>query len=317
MRKVGLAVLSCVMLVFFAAASWGMTFVTIGTGGVGGTYYPLGGAIAEVLTKADIGIKATSRAAGASQENCRLVGSGRIQMGMTMGITLYQAYMGTGAFVKDGKLPLRTLMQMYPAPHHLVTTTKTGIKTLADLKGKKVVLGAPGSGDMILSTLILAAAGLDVEKDINKQLLTMAESTTALKDGNIDAVFWNFPTPGAAYLEASAVRDLVLIPLPSDLVKEIVKQNPFLFPYTIKGGTYAKQDQDVLTVADGNFLIVNEKMEEDVAYRILKTIIDHREDFMKVTQQAAHFTSEGASIGVIPFCEGSKKYFLENGIRVD
>lgn len=311
-----LAVLCVALFVLSAGQALAMTFVTLGTGGVGGTWYPLGGVMAEVLSNSGIGVKATSRATGASQENCRLLASERVQVGMSMGVTLYQAYTGTGFFEKDGKLPLATLMNMYPAPHHLVTVKGTGIEKFDDIRGKKVVFGAPGSGDEMLSTMILQAAGMDPEKDVKKELLTMSESTMALKDGNIDAVFWNFPTPGAAYLETAASRETKLIAIPEDVVKKVTEQNPFLFAYTIKAGTYDKQDQDVLTVADGNYLVVNSKMEEKLGYDLVKTILDNKDAFLKVTKQAEHFIPTEASQGIIPFAKGAVKYFAEQGITV-
>jgi len=315
-KKRNMVVLFGVMACLLATQVFAMTFVTIGTGGVGGTWYPLGGAIAEVLTNSGINIKATSRAAGGSQENCRLVASGRVQMGMSMGVTLYQAFNGTDFFEKEGKLDLRILMNMYPSPHHLVATKNSGINSFEDIKGKKVVLGAPGSGDEMLSTLILLSAGIDPEKDIKKELLTYTESTMALKDGNIDAAFWNFPTPAPAYLEMLAVREMNLIPLPEEVVQKVVEKNPFMLPYVIKAGTYDKQDSDVLTVADGNFLIVSPKMDEALSYDLVKAILENKEAFLRVTKQAEHFVANEASKGIIPFASGSVKYFGEQGISV-
>jgi TRAP transporter TAXI family solute receptor len=309
-----LGILAAVAII--ASAAWAATFVTIGSGGVGGTYYPLGGVMAEVFNNAGIVVRATSRSTAASKENCRLVASGRVQVGMSMGSTLWQAYNGVEAFEQDGKLPVRTLMNMYPAPHHLVTTTRTGITKFEDIKGKRVSLGAPGGGDQVLTLMILKAAGIDPDKDLQKQQLTQPEGVTALKDGNLDAVFWNFAAPGSAVLEVAAVRDIVLIPLPEDVVSRVVADNPFLFPYTMKAGTYPKQDADVLTIADGNFLVVHEKMDEKLAYDLLKTMIDNKEAFMKVTTQASHFTPTETGVGIIPFVSGAVKYFKEQGVEV-
>ena len=264
--------ISMVILALFASAAFATTFVTIGSGGVGGTYYPLGGVMAELLTKGNVDIKATSRSTAASKENCRLVASNKAQIGMTMGSTLYQAYTGTEAFKDDGKLPLLTLMHMYAAPQHLVTTTRTGIKKFSDIKGKKVSLGAQGGGDQLLSLMILDAAGMDPDKDLRKQQLSQPEAVTALKDGNIDAAFFNFAVPGSAVMEIAAVRDVVLIPLPDDVIAKVTAKHPFLMPYTITKGSYTKQDQDVKTVADGNFLVVNNKLPEKVAYDMVKII---------------------------------------------
>ncbi|QTX31413.1 TAXI family TRAP transporter solute-binding subunit [Aminithiophilus ramosus] len=317
MKKSLVVALIVAGLFAMAGSAFAVTFVTIGSGGVGGTYYPLGGAMAEVLSKADIGVKATSRSTSASRENCRLLAAGRAQIGMTMGSTLYQAYKGLDAFEQDGELPLRILMHMYPAPHHLVTTTKTGITSFEDIRGKKISLGAPGGGDQVLTQMILAAAGIDPDKDINKQQLTQPEGVMALKDGNVDAVFWNFATPGSAVLEVSAVRDVVLVPLPQDLVDKVTAAHPFLFAYRIPKETYPGQTEDVLTVADGNFLAVNADMDEKLGYDLVKTLIEHREEFVKVTQQAAHFVPEEASVGIIPFTAGAAKYFKEQGFEVE
>lgn len=303
-------------MIFAGAAYAATTFITIGSGGVGGTYYPLGGVMAELLTKSNAGIKATSRSTAASKENCRLVASDKAQIGMTMGSTLYQAYTGTEAFQEDGKLQLLTLMNMYAAPQHLVTTTRTGIKSLDDIKGKKVSLGAPGGGDNLLSVMILEAAGWNVDKDIQKQQLTQPEAVTALKDGNIDAAFFNFAVPGSAVMEIAAVRDVVLIPLPAPLVEKICAKHPFLLPFTIEKGTYAKQANDVFTVADANFLVVNPKMTDQVAYDCLKIFIEQRDALMKVTPHAANFVPEKAAVGIIPFHPGAIKYLREKGVNV-
>ena len=279
MKKRNILALAMAMVFVLSTMTFAATtFVTIGSGGVGGTYYPLGGVMAELLTKANVGIKATSRSTAASKENCRLVASNKAQIGMTMGSTLYQAYTGTEAFKEDGKLPLLTLMNMYAAPQHLVTTTKTGIKTFADLKGKKVSLGAPGGGDQLLSIMILKAAGWNPDKDINKQQLSQPEAVTALKDGNIDAAFFNFAVPGSAVMEIAAVRDVVLIPLPDEVIKKVCKDNPFLLPFTIAKNSYAKQSAPCKTVADANFLVVNGKMSDQVAYDCLKIFVEKREE---------------------------------------
>ncbi|MDR1376217.1 MAG: TAXI family TRAP transporter solute-binding subunit [Synergistaceae bacterium] len=308
-----------VLFLIFAmcgASDAGQAFVTIGSGGVGGTYYPLGGVMAELLSNGGVDIRANSRSTSASRENCRLVASDQAQIGMTMGSTLWQAYNGIEAFVEDGKLDLLTLMNMYPAPQHLVTTTRSGIKTFEDIRGKKVSVGAPGGGDQVLTNMILAAAGWNPEKDIQKQQLTQPEAVTALKDGNIDAAFFNFAVPGSAVMEIAAVRDVVLISLPDEVVAEVCKNNPFMMPSTIVSGTYAKQEVDVKTIADGNFLVVSSKMDPQVAYDCVKIFVEKREEIMKTTPQAADFVPEKASIGIIPFHPGAEKYLKEQGAEV-
>lgn len=306
--------LAVAALVCFVSVGFAATFITIGTGGVGGTYYPLGGSMAEVLNKAGIDVKASSRSTAASKENCRLVASDKAQMGMTMGSTLYQAYTGTEAFAEDGKLPLKILFNMYPAPQHLLTVKGTNIKTFADLKGKRVSIGAPGSGNQVLTRMILDAAGIDPEKDFKMAQLTQPEAAMALKDGNVDAVFWNFAAPGAAVMEVEAVREVVFIPLPEDLVTKIVEKNPFLMSYKLKAGVYKSITKDVLTIADGNYMVVKDTLPEELAYKLVKTLIENKDTFMDITPQAAHFVPEESSKGIIPFHPGAVKYFKEKGI---
>ena len=292
------------------------TFVTIGSGGVGGTYYPLGGVMAELLSNGGVNIRANSRSTSASRENCRLVASDQAQIGMTMGSTLWQAYNGIDAFKDDGKLDVLTLMHMYAAPQHIVTTTRTGIKTFDDMKGKKISVGAPGGGDQVLTNMILEAAGW-TDKDFQKQQLTQPEAVTALKDGNLDVAFFNFAIPGSAVMEIAAVRDVVLIPIPAEVIKKVCDANPFMMDFTIPAGTYDKQTEDCRVVADGNFLVVNSKMTDQVAYDCVKIFIEKRDEIQKTTPHASEFTPEKAGVGIIPFHPGAAKYFEENGVKVD
>jgi len=316
MKKRVLALGLFLVVALSGTALAAQTFVTIGSGGVGGTYYPLGGVMAELLTKGGVDIRANSRSTSASRENCRLVASDQVQIGMTMGSTLWQAYNGTDAFKDDGKLDLLTLMNMYAAPQHIVTTTRTGIKTFADMKGKKISVGAPGGGDQVLTNMILAAAGW-TDKDYSKQQLTQPEAVTALKDGNLDVAFFNFAIPGSAVMEIAAVRDVVLIPIPDDVIAKVVKENPFMLPFTIPAGTYAKQTEDCKVVADANFLVVSSKMSDKVAYDCLKIFVEKRDEIQKTTPHAAQFVPEKAGVGIIPFHPGAAKYLGENGVKVE
>jgi TRAP transporter TAXI family solute receptor len=165
--------------------------------------------------------------------------------------------------------------------------------------------------------MILKEAGIDPDKDFSKQQLTQSEGVMALKDGNIDAVFWNFAAPGSAVLELAAQRDIVLVPIPADVVKKVVAKYPYLLSYTIKAGTYPKVDKDVLTIADANYLVVKKGMDEKLSYSLIKTILENQKKFMDVTPQAAHFNPQEASLGkVAPFTPGAVKYFKEKGVQM-
>lgn len=291
-------------------------FVTIGTGGVGGTYYPLGGAMAEVLNKADIGVRATARTTDASVENCRLVATGKAQMGMTMGSVLWQAYKGTGPFEQDGPLPLAILFNMYPAPHHLVTVEGYGVESFYDIKGKRVSLGAPGGGDQALTRMILKTAGIDPENDMNAAQLSQPEAVMALIDGNVDAVFFNFAAPAAAVMEIAAVRKIKLIPFPEEVVTKLLQEYPFMMRYEFEPGIYPGVESPVLSIADANFMVVHKDLAEELSYKLVKTIIENRAAFMDITKQAANFVPEKAGKGIIPFHPGAAKYFEEQGVSM-
>ncbi|MDI7262173.1 MAG: TAXI family TRAP transporter solute-binding subunit, partial [Thermodesulfobacteriota bacterium] len=177
-----------------------------------------------------------------SVENCRLVGAGESDMGMVMGSIAYKATQGGDPFEK--KFPLVALFQMYSAPEHIVTVQGKGIKSVKDLKGKKVSIDVPGSGCAVMAKAILEEYGFNLEKDLTIAHLSQSEGVQALKDGVVDAVFFNFAYPGAAVLDLAATRDIILIPIEPSMADKIVKKFPYYVKITIPGKTYPKADYD-------------------------------------------------------------------------
>ncbi len=285
--------------------------IKIGTGSPGGVYYPLGGAMAELCTKklADKGIEVTAVSTAASVENCRLVGRGEVQFGMAMGDIAYQAYMGEGKFKE--KLPILAAFSMYPAPEHIITTDPN-IKTIYDLAGKKVSVGAPGSGNAAMAELILKTAG--IWDKIEKYYYSQPQAAQALKDGNVDVVFWNFAYPASAVQEVAAVRDVYFVQIPDKIVNEIVSKYPYYKPGVIPAGTYKNQNVDVKTIQVGNDMIVNKDVPEEVVYNIVKTIFENAEELHDVHPVAKQLTPENAIKTAIPLHPGAEKYFREVGV---
>jgi len=187
------------------------TRISIGTGGTGGVYYPLGGGIASVLSKHVPGVDATAEVTAGSVANLQLLGSGKSEMGFTMADSAWDAYNGLDKF-KD-KVPLRTLVVFYPNRMHVVTVEGTGVNKMADLKGKRVSTGAPASGTEVMAMRLIEASGLDPNKDMTRERLSVAESVNALKDGKIDALFWvgGVPTPSITDLAATPGKKIKLI----------------------------------------------------------------------------------------------------------
>jgi hypothetical protein len=290
-------------------------FLTLASGSPGGAYYPLGGGMSVVIQKTVEGFRCASESTGASVENSRLVGNGDSDMGMVMGSVGYNAAEGKKPFEK--KYDIVSLFQMYPAPQHLVTTAQSKIKSIADLRGKKVSIDVPGSGCSTMAKIILEEAGFNLEKDLKIANLSQTESVQALKDGVIDATFFNFAYPGSAVMDLAATRDIVLVPIEQKLADQILKKYPYYVKIVIPGKTYAKVDYDVLCLGDSNVMIANKKMKDDVAYKIVKAIYTNVNEgqwaLKNVHPIAAQLTPQNAVNSPLPLHPGAAKYFKEVG----
>src|ERR1700741_624558 len=177
--------------------------MSIGTGGTGGVYYPLGGAVANVLSKSLPNVQATAEVTGGSVDNLKLIGAGKSELGFTMADAALDALKGEDKF-KSGKVPLQALLVVYPNRMHVVTVEGTGIETMADLKGKRVSTGSPGGATEVMAFRVIQAAGLDKDKDMKRERLGVAESVNAIKDRKIDAFFWVGGIPTAAVTDLAA-----------------------------------------------------------------------------------------------------------------
>jgi TRAP transporter TAXI family solute receptor len=290
-------------------------FLTLASGSPGGVYYPLGGGMSVVIQKTVEGFRCAAESTGASVENSRLVGNGDSDMGMVMGSVGYNASQGKAPFKK--KYDIVSLFQMYPAPQHLVTTAQSKIKTIADLKGKKVSIDVPGSGCSTMSKIILQEAGFDLAKDLTIANLSQTESVQALKDGVVDATFFNFAYPGSAVMDLAATRDIVLVPIEEKLADRILKKYPYYIKMFIPGKTYAKVDYAVLCLGDSNLMIANKKMKDEVAYKIVKAIYSNvqagKYALINVHPVAAQLTPQNAVNSPLPLHPGAAKYFREVG----
>jgi TRAP transporter TAXI family solute receptor len=289
-------------------------FLTLASGSPGGVYYPLGGGMAVVIQKTT-DLRCAAESTGASVENCRLVGAGESDMGMVMGSIAYKAIQGQEPF--ERKFPIVALFQMYPAPEHIVTLSGKGIKSVKDLKGKKVSIDVPGSGCAVMAKAILEEYGFNLEKDLTIANLSQSESVQALKDGIVDAVFFNFAYPGAAVLDLAATRDLLLIPIEPSMADKIVKKYPYYVEITIPAKTYPKVDSDILCLGDSNVLIANKQMEEEVAYNIVKAIFENVDKgkwaLINIHPIAAQLTPKNAVNSPIELHPGAIKYFKQVG----
>jgi TRAP transporter TAXI family solute receptor len=294
--------------------------ISIATGGTGGVYYPIGGGIAAVLSKKVPGMEATAEVTGGSVDNLKLIDGDATYIGMSMADAALDAYQGKDKF-KSGKVPLRTLMIMYPNRMHVVTVEGKGINTMADLKGKRVSTGSPGSATEVMAFRMLEAAGLDKDKDVTRERLSVAESVNAIKDNKIDAFFWVGGLPTAAVTDLANTPGTTIKMIDnSDLVPAMNKKYGNLYVAdTIPKATYRGMDKDNQQATVMNILVANEKMPDQVAYNIVKTIFESREELIAVHKDTADFKLEKqkASATPVPFHPGAIKYYKEKGYSVD
>ncbi len=292
--------------------------LSIGTGGTGGVYYVLGGGMAQVISKYVAGAEATAEVTAASVDNCKLINSKQADLGLIMADTGYDAYKGQERF-KSGAVPVRTIAVLYSNYMHFVTVDGTGIKSIADFKGKRISTGSPGSGTEVMALRVLESYGINPDRDIKRERLSVAESAGALKDHKVDAFAWVGGLPTAAVLDLAATPGVKIKILPSaehlDLMQK--KYGPVYFSLTIPKTAYPHMDADVNVACVANLLLCHEKMDAGLVYNIIKVLLEHQPELVTVHKEAKNFTLASATVGSsLPFHPGAVKYFQEKGIKI-
>ncbi|ABO51715.1 TRAP transporter solute receptor, TAXI family [Desulforamulus reducens MI-1] len=285
-------------------------FFNIATGGTAGVYYPLGGAIAEIINKNISGANATAQSTGASVANVNMLTEGNVQIAFVQNDIAYYATNGTEMF-KDKKVDgLKCLATIYPETVQLVTLEGKGIKSVADLKGKKIAVGAAGSSVTGNSRHVLEAYGLTFE-DIQPQYLSFAEAANSLKDGNIDAAFLTAGVPTAAVQDIAAQHKVVMVPIEADKIDSMIQKYPFYTKVVIPADAY-KQGADIETVGVKAMLVATDKMDEQTAYDITKAIFTNLDQLKAAHAVGQYISKETAKDGVsIPMHAGAEKFFNE------
>ena len=294
--------------------------IAIATGGTGGVYYPMGGGMANVLSKHLPGIQATARVTGGSVDNLKLVGTGQSEVAFTMVDAARDALKGEDKF-KGNPVELRTLMVLYPNRMHVVSVEGKGIDKMSDLKGKRVSTGSPGSATEVMAFRVIEAAGLDRDKDMKRERLGVAESTNALKDGKIDAYFWVGGLPTAAVTDLGATPGVKLKLVDhSDVVEKMnAKYGAGLYSIgVIPAKTYPGQDKDNQISVVQNILVADAKMSEKQVYDIVKTLYEKRDEIAMAHGEAKAIVldTQNKANTTIPWHPGAEKYFKEAGAKM-
>jgi TRAP transporter TAXI family solute receptor len=316
--RIALAVLAvCAIGGVFPALAQQGSRISITTGGTGGVYYPMGGGMANVLSKYVPGLQATAEVTGGSVDNLKLIGAGKSEVGFSMVDAAWEASQGLDKF-KDGKVNARTLMVLYPNKMQVVTIDGTGITKLADLKGKRVSTGSAGSGTEIMALRVLEAVGLDGKKDIKQERLGAAESVNAIKDRKIDAFFWVGGVPTAALTDLAATPGIKIRLIDHAEAVDAMnkKYGPLYTKGTIAGNAYQGMDKAVDNIDVWNILVTNDKMSDAMAYSIVKTLMEKKPELVAVHKEAENIDLKNQKTGSpIPFHPGAQKYFEERGVK--
>lgn len=310
MNKRLIAVALCLFAVAGAFAQ--QRFVTIATGGTAGTYFPLGGALAEIWNKNIPKMNANSTTSGASVANVAMLKDGKVDIIFVQNDISYYAYTGTELFEGKQYKDIRGMAALYDETVQIVALADSGIKTIADLKGKRVGVGAAGSGTELNARQILEAAGITY-KDIRVQYLSFAECASNLKDGNIDAAFNTAGFPTAAIQDLGASKKIAIVAIDGTTASKLMGKWSFYTPTKMPAGTYIGQGSDVMTVSVKSMLAVSSKVSDQLVYDMLKTMFANGERLAASHKKGADIMIATATDGMsIPMHPGAEKFYKEN-----
>jgi len=292
-------------------------YISIATGGTAGTYYPLGGALAKIFNDNIDGVTANAQATGASTENVGLIAEGEAEVAFIQNDITYYAFTGTETFEGKDKIEnMRGMAMIYPELVQILATKESNIKSVDDLRGKKVAIGAPGSGVEANARQVLAVHGM-THDDLGKaDYLSFNEAADQLKNKQIDAAFITAGIPTSAVTEVAQTSDIVMIPIEKDKITELIDRYPYYTEVDIPKGTYNGQEHDNPTVAVMAMLVVPEDLDEELVYNMTKTLFEHKQEIADTHDRGNDIQLETALIGMpIEVHPGAQRYYDEKGIN--
>lgn len=285
----------------------------IATGGTAGTYYPLGGGIANLIQD-EAGTNATAQVTGAAVENMRLISDKEVDLAITQGDIADYAAKGTEMFTEGAVDNLQAIGALYQETIQIVVSEKSGIESVAELKGKKVSVGAPGSGTEVNARQILEVYGLTFE-DLNTERLSFGDSAKKIQDGGLDAAFVTAGAPTAAINELAATTGIRILTIEDDKIQAIMDKYKYYSQQVIPADTYPKQDTEVTTVAVMAIMSVRAELDTQLVYDITKAIYENTEPLIAINAKANEIQTDKALDGIsIPLHPGAEKYLKEKGV---
>ncbi|OSP56601.1 TAXI family TRAP transporter solute-binding subunit [Pseudoruegeria sp. SK021] len=301
-----------------APASYAQEFFTIGTGGVTGVYYPTGGAICRLVNKGrkEHGLRCSVESTGGSVYNINTIRAGELEFGVAQSDVQFNAYNGTGSFADAGPFPeLRAVFSVHPEPFTVVARADSGVTNFDDLKGKRVNIGNPGSGQRDTIEVLLEAKGMSTSDFSLATELKAAEQSAALCDNQIDAMVYTVGHPSGSIEEASTACDSVLVTVDGPEVEALIEEFPYYRKAIIPGGMYRGSDEDVVTFGVGATFVSSTAVDDETVYQLVKAVFDNFDDFKTLHPAFANLQEEEMiSAGLsAPLHPGAEKYYKERG----
>jgi TRAP transporter TAXI family solute receptor len=305
----------CTILLTTGPALAKTEFVSIGTGGTGGIYYPYGGGVAEIWNRYAPGVRAVAEVTGASVENVRLAHKGETVIGEVMGDVAVAGLEGLSKF-QGKKHNILSMAIMYPNLLQVVTLKKYGITNIEQIKGKNISSGSPGSGTNFMAETVFKALGIPLNSYKDSRL-SFTESANALRDGTIKVGVWSVGPGTSSILDLATTHDIHIINFTPEQQKKILAANTQYSAVDLAGGVYRGVDKAVPTIGVWNVMICQKELSEDLVYKLAKSLYEHQDYLLKIHPSASYTTPENAvKYSPIPLHPGTIKYLKEKGISV-
>jgi len=315
MKRVCVILTLCIVLAIAGPVAAKTQFVSLGTGGTGGIYYPYGGGVAEIWSKYVKDVKAVAEVTGASVENVKLAHKGETVIGEVMGDVADAGLNGTGKF-KGKKHNILSLAIMYPNLLQVVTLKKSGITNIEQIKGRNISSGSPGSGTNFMAEVVFKALGIPLNSYKDSRL-SFTESANALRDGTIDVGVWSVGPGTSSILDLATTHDIHIISFTPEQSQKIVAANSKYSSVELAGGVYRGAEKAVSTIGVWNVMICQASLDTNLVYNLAKALFEHKDYLMKIHPSAAYTTPENAvKYSPIPLHPGTVKYLKEKGVAV-
>ena len=316
MRKTVRLTLALLLVSFVATGAWAAkTFISIATGGTGGTYYPLGGGIAEIITRKVPDFQVTSETGNASAANIMLIGTRQVEMALVQNDVAYWASRGILPF-REKVENIRAVASLYPEHLHCITLKDSGINDIMDIRGKRVSVGAPESGVLGDVAAVLKAAGLKYS-DMSTDFLDFNSTTRRFKEGQLDVGFVVAGYPTSSITDLAATHEIDLVNFNEDFMTVLLAEHPFFVKGVIPAGTYQGIDRSVQTPAVLAMLVCDAALPQDVVYRFTRALWENVSDLQKVHEKAKYITLDTAMDGIsVPVHPGAAQFYAEKGMTV-